>query len=158
MTKTGNAKEVFLDLEKFQATGTYMIYKAKDLMKMRLIFLGALGFGSFHTYSYFYGEDIEFDETANTLFACLSCITIFWMSWRTRKTLKSLEILEDGKTFLLKKNNWFGFKEDVYTFKHSGMKGVGYWMNKRMRMPMLRVRDEYNNKMDVRNTKFNHRL
>ena len=149
LTKTGRKKEVFLDSAKFEATGTYLIYQARDLTKMRLIFLGALGFGAFHTYSYFYGEEQEFDAAANTLFAILSSVTVFWMGWRTRKTLKSLEILNDGKTLLLKKNSWYGFSEDVYQFKHTGMKGVGYWVNKRMKMPMLRVRDEYNNKMDV---------
>lgn len=43
-------------------------------------------------------------------------------------------------------------KEDVYSFRHTGVKGVGHWMDKRLRMPFLRVRDEYNNKLDVRNS------
>ena len=63
--------------------------------------------------------------------------------------MKSFEILEDGKTFLLKKSSWFGMKEETYSFRHTGIKGVGYWVNKRLRMPFLRVRDEYNNKLDV---------
>ena len=150
LIKTGNAKEVFLDTDKFQATGSYLIYNAKDLLKSRLVFLGALGLGSFHMYSYFFGADQEFDEAANLLFSTMGILTVSWISWRTRKTLKSMEIMPDGKTFLLKKHCWFGFKEESYRFNHAGMKGVGYWMNKKMRMPMLRVRDDYSTKLDVR--------
>lgn len=150
MIKTGNAKEVFLDSEKFLARGSYLIYSASNLNKVRLIFFASLGLCGYHTYSYFFGDEPEFDKVSNTLFASLSAITIAWTSWRLRKTLKSFEILQDGKTFLLKKSTWFGMKEETYSFRHSGIKGVGYWVNKRLRMPFLRVRDEYNNKLDVR--------
>lgn len=80
LIKTGNAKEVFIDSEKFLATGTHLVYKAKNLNKMRLIFFASLGLCSYHTYSYFFGDDQEFDQVSNTLFASLSAITIAWTS------------------------------------------------------------------------------
>lgn len=80
LIKTGNLKEVFIDREKFQATGSYLIYKASNLKKVRMIFFASLGLCSYHTYSYFYGEEPEFDKVQNTLFASLSAITIAWTS------------------------------------------------------------------------------
>lgn len=112
--RTGRSREIFLDSEKFKATGSYMIYKSKDLMKMRLIFLGSLGFGSYHLYSYFFGKDQEFDSAANRLFAFLAIMTITWLGWKAKRTLKSLEILKDGKTLLLKHYTLFGFSQRIY--------------------------------------------
>lgn len=57
LIKTGNAKEVFIDSEKFLARGSYIIYNASNLNKVRLIFFASLGLCSYHTYSYFFGED-----------------------------------------------------------------------------------------------------
>lgn len=80
LVKTGNVKEVFIDSEKFQATGSYLVYKASNLNKIKMIFFASLGMCSYHTYQYFRGEDKEFDQVSNTLFASLSAITIAWTS------------------------------------------------------------------------------
>ena len=80
LIQTGNAKEVFIDSEKFKATGRYLVYQASNLNKVRLIFFASLGLCTYHTYSYFNGDELEFDRVANTLFASLSAITVGWTS------------------------------------------------------------------------------
>ena len=86
LTKTGEKKQVFIDSKKFLGTGTYNVYLSRELTKLRLVSVGSFGFGFYHLYNYFYGEE-ELDKTANLLFGTLGLASLIWVGWTTRRTV-----------------------------------------------------------------------